>query len=417
MTATFQTMIKIVCAALFAALLTVLVSPAKAAIGTVDVVPAATILVPYFETDLNNGNGPQTSVTLTNTSATAILANVVLWTDLGVPTFSFNIYQPGYTSTVIDLRLLFKGVVPITASDGQDPADTISPQGPWSQDINFPGCSSVLPYATPLPAATLTALRNAHTGQSSTTFGGSCGASAYGDGIARGYITIDTINQCGNHLPSDTGYFVAGGGGIATLQNVMTAQVTYQNKSQNQASAEPAVHVEASPVDPLTDGPGDHTFYGRLVSYSGADNREALFAMSQARYFNTPTLTTEAVVWRDPGAIVSPFACGAALPAPFPLGQREFIGFTEDEEFTVFGQPAFTLATQRVPVNSFFSVVGGHFYFNSASGTGDPAAQGRQQHYLSVRHRNGNLYSGQAGAAQVLNAGLNSSNNFVIGSF
>lgn len=394
-------------------------SPARAVIGTVDVVPAATILVPYFEVDLNNNNGRQTSVQVTNTSATAMLLNVTLWTDIGIPTFRFNIYQPGYTTTPIDLRMLFKGVVPITASDGQDLVDDISPQGPWSQDINFASCNGTLPYATPLPAATLTALRNAHTGQSSTTFGGSCGGVAYGDGIARGYITIDTVNSCQTQLPGDVGYFLAGGAGTATNQNTLTAQVTYLDRSQNQSSAEPAVHIEANGVDPLTNGAGDNTFYGRFVAFSGADNREPLFGMSQARYFNTPGLSTEMTVWRDPGSIVSPFACGASLPGPYPLGQREFVGFDEQEDFTIFSNSsqAFPYASQTKSVSSFFTSAGGHLFLNLVSSGGDPTISFRQQHYLSVRHRSGNSYSGQTAASQIVNASRPSNENYIIASF
>ena len=53
----------------------------------------------------------------------------------------------------INLRdILANGILPRTASDGQDPADTISPQGPFSQDINFASCTGLLPPPT-LPAA------------------------------------------------------------------------------------------------------------------------------------------------------------------------------------------------------------------------------------------------------------------------
>lgn len=415
MSATMHTFLKTLFGACVLAALALSASPARAVVGTVDAVPAATILVPYFEVDLNNNNGRQTSVSISNTSATAMLANVTLWTDLGIPTFSFNAYFPGYTTIPLDLRLMFKGVIPITATDGQDPLDNISPQGPFSQDINFASCSAILPYVTPLPAATVTALRNAHTGLSSTTFGGSCGAVARGDGIARGYITIDTVNQCSSLRPGDAGYFVAGGAGVATLQNTLAGQITYTDRSQNQSSSEPAVHIEASATSPLTDGPGDNTFYGRLTAFSGADNREPVFSVSQARYFNTATLTTQMTVWRDPGSVVSPFACGGTLPAPFPLGMRQFIGFDEQEEFTVQSGTPFPHVTQTAAVNSFFSAIGGHMFLNLVTPTGDAAISGRQQHYLSVRHRSGSAYSGQTSASQVVNASRPSNENFTVG--
>ena len=46
--------------------------------------PAATLLLPYFEVDLDNPAGLTTLFSINNASATAALANVVVWTDLGV---------------------------------------------------------------------------------------------------------------------------------------------------------------------------------------------------------------------------------------------------------------------------------------------------------------------------------------------
>src|SRR5262249_36933879 len=55
--------------------------PARAVIGTIDEVPAGTLLLPYFEVDLNNPNGLTTLLSVNNASATAILAHVILWSD------------------------------------------------------------------------------------------------------------------------------------------------------------------------------------------------------------------------------------------------------------------------------------------------------------------------------------------------
>jgi hypothetical protein len=386
------------------ALLALPLQPVRAAIGTSDVVPAATLLLPYFEVDLNNQNGRQTAIRVTNTSATAILQNVTLWTDLGVPTFNFNVYQPGYTSTDIDLRLIFKGILPITASDGQDPMDTISPQGPLSQDINFASCNGTLPYAGLLPAATITALRNAHTGQGSTLTSGNCAGVAYGDGIARGFVTIDTINSCTALRPTDgAAYF---GVITTTFQNVMTGTVSYVDRSQNLAYAEPLVHIEASAVNPLTDGAGDNTFYGRFVAFSGADNREALMAVSQARYIvgGATSNATDAIVWRDPGVAVLPFACGTT-PAPFPMSQQQIAVFDEVEEpVAVTGSP-FPYVAQRVAASTLTSNIAGFFYSNLTRPVGDPAIAGRQQSYFSVRHTISGAIGGATSATEISNAG------------
>jgi len=89
---------------------------AFAVIGTIDDVPAATLLLPYFEVDLENAAGVNTLFSINNASATAILAHVVLWTDLSVPTFDFNIYLTGYDVQTVSVRDIFHGIVPRTAS-------------------------------------------------------------------------------------------------------------------------------------------------------------------------------------------------------------------------------------------------------------------------------------------------------------
>ena len=145
-------------------LLAVLAAPSFAVIGTVDDVPAATLLLPYFEVDLDNPEGVTTLMSINNASATAVLAHVVLWTDLSVHVLDFNIYLTGYDVQTINLRDIWSnGDLPITASAGQDPGDTISPQGPSSQDINFASCNGMLPYSNPaLDASYLDHLRSAY---------------------------------------------------------------------------------------------------------------------------------------------------------------------------------------------------------------------------------------------------------------
>jgi len=399
-------------------------APTRAAIGTTDTVPAATLLLPYFEVDLGNENGAQTAIRLTNTSATAILIHVVLWTDYGVPTYNFNVYAPGYASPDIDLRLLFKGVPPVSASAGQDPADQITPKGQLSQDINFASCTGQLP-PTAMSGTTLVGLRNAHTGQSSTLLGGNCGGVAHGDNIARGYITFDTVNNCTARVPGDPGYFGNGGTGDATNQNVVMGTALYLNRSQKLAFSEPLVSVEAAPgigdfnflpTDSRTSGAGAYTFYGRNTSYSSADNREPLASTSQGRYLNGGVFNngSDLVVWRDPGVAVTPFACGGA-PAGFPLGQNEILAFDEQEHFsTVTGNP-FPYVTQLVSSAALSPFNFGFFRFNLTLPGGDPAVAGRHQSYISTRYTSGGIYGGSLPAQQINNASNAASTNTLVG--
>ena len=126
--------------------------PAVAAVGALDEVPAATLLVPYFEVDLSpTYDGPVTIFSIGNASATAVLAHVTLWTDRAVPTHAFDIYLTGYDLEFVDLRLLFDGITPVTADAGADPSDVVGPHGAFSQDINFPGDLAAVRRA-PTPA-------------------------------------------------------------------------------------------------------------------------------------------------------------------------------------------------------------------------------------------------------------------------
>ena len=65
-------------------LFTAFAVPASAALCNLDVVPAATLLLPYFEVDLNNPNGLNTLISVNNSSAQAVLAHMTIWSDLSI---------------------------------------------------------------------------------------------------------------------------------------------------------------------------------------------------------------------------------------------------------------------------------------------------------------------------------------------
>lgn len=413
---------RIIASAFFALCAVIAVAPSHAVIGANDNAPAATVLLPYFEIDLANGSGPQTSIRISNTSATAVLANVTLWTDWGIPTKSFNVYLTGYDTSEIDLRLIFKGHLPRTATAGQDPTNVISPQGNLSQDINFASCGGILPYTTLMPAAEVAALRAAHTGASSTTFGGSCGGKNHGDGRARGYVTIDVVNQCTLLNPSSPGYFVAGGQGIATNQNVLVASYTTIDRDNNFSTTEALVHVEASPTDPISSTPGNITFYSRFVGGNASDNREPLGTVWNARYANGGVYTggTHLLVWQDPLQTVTPVACGNTA-APFPLRLGELLAFDEQEEVAVSptadfggsipgaGAGAFELVAQRVVTTPLSPFTFGHMILNFNQFTGQTGTAGgsitaRRQAVVSVQTSSTGRFAISTGAVRLFSA-------------
>ncbi len=328
-----------------AGLLLFTAAPAMAVICTVDAVPAATLLLPYFEVDLNNPNGLTTLFSVNNASATAILVHVVMWSDLSVPVLDFNIYLTGYDVQSVNLRdIIVNGLMPQTASAGQDPTDTISPKGSLSQDINFASCTGVLPPPA-LPSFFTAHLQAALTGQPSAILKGLCAGQAIGDNVARGYLTMDTVNNCSLRFPGDAGYFAAGGSGDATNQDVLWGDWFIVNSAQNFAEGGDLVHIEAAPgvgvsgaipSDPATTTSGRYTFYGRYDAWTAVDNREPLATEFAARYLNGGPFSagTSLLCWRDSKVNQGPFTCPATLglrPPWYPLGQEGIVIFDEQE--------------------------------------------------------------------------------------
>lgn len=322
-------------------------SPPAGIQGVVADQPAASLLLPYFEVDLNNTTpaADTTVVSVTNTSATAVLLHWVIWTDLGVPALEFNTYLTGYDIFRLNLQqLLQTGNMPQTASAGQDPTDTISPKGAFSQDINFASCNGQIPYAA-LPAAQVTGIQEALTGLASVNYANGtnrCGGTIHGDGIARGYITIDTVNNCTVRFPGETGYFAPGGTGDVTNQNVVTGDVFYLNPSQNHAFSVPLVSLIANASDPALSTSGDYTFYGTYDGFDADDNRQPTSTNFINRFvkagspqgLNYVNKGSQAIVWRDSkiSGVTSPlgFPCGTP-PSWYPLSQEAVVAFDEQE--------------------------------------------------------------------------------------
>ncbi len=320
----------VVCLALLG--LVALGGQAFAAICTIDDVPAATLLLPYFEVNLDNPNGQTTLFSVNNASASATLAHVTIWSDWSVPVLDFDIYLTGYDVQTINLRdVLVNGNLPVTASDGQDPADTISPQGLFSQDINFASCNGILPFNTPTLTSDFVAhLQEWLTGNQSHLLG-TCAGEDHGDNVMRGYVTVDVSNACSRDFPTAAGYFVKGGAGIAGDRNILWGDYFYVDAENNFAQGETLVHIEA---DSASFAPGDFTFYGRYVAASSADDREPLSTTFATRYVNGGLFTggTNLVVWRGTGvADFSAVACGDT-PDWWPLGQTQIVIFDEQEQ-------------------------------------------------------------------------------------
>jgi len=329
-------------------------TPAHAVMNALDPVPAATVLFPYFEVDLANPGGATTLLTVANSSASAALVRVTIWSDANLPVFSFPIYLTGYDLASINVRDILNGILPTSATAGGDPSDTISPKGPVSQDINFSSCngnpqdpgSDRLPMAA-LGAGAIADLRAALTGAAvpnGTLIGvaaGQCTGRNYGDNVARGYITMDSVFACYRLTPAN-GATYFGNGGIADTRNILWGEYTVVDPANNLAYGDLATMIEAVNVAPVA---GTYTFYGRFVGADGSDKREGL---ATSWLVQGERDSTQMQYWRDTRIALNPaavgFSCGTS-PAPQPMG-RQFAGaFNFDSTpdnapvATIFGTP------------------------------------------------------------------------------
>ncbi|HEX5759175.1 MAG TPA: hypothetical protein VF121_08275, partial [Thermoanaerobaculia bacterium] len=220
----------------------------------------------------------------------------------------------------------------------------------------------------------VTNLRAAHTGQNAAAYGGCLGFD-FGDNIARGYITVDSVTQCNLLFPSSPGYFSTG---IADNRNILWGDYFYVFSEEDFAQGETLVHVESCPTPSVSTPPtedcpfvtGEYTFYGRYAAVAGQDQREPLATTFASRYLNGGAFTggTDLIVWRDaktiPTGANGPYNCALQGPAWFPLNQADVVAFDEQENpedlcFTgdivsppIGGaQTCFPLEAQRVSLN------------------------------------------------------------------
>ena len=331
--------------ALLVAAVLALAAPVDAEIGVLDQKPAATLLLPYFEVDLNSPIGITTLLSINNAAATSALAHVTLWTDYSYPTLVFPVFLTGFDVQTINLRDVFNGILPITGPSVH-PAGTLS-----SSNTTFPSCAGLLPSTNPALSATFRqTLATAHTGQPVVALGNACAGADLGGGIARGYVTIDNVQACSVQAPGSAGYFVDGGVGVASNLNRLWGDYFIVDEANNFAFGETLVHVEANNdlkasqiplLDPDTGATATtvpnatgYTFYGRY-SADGRDNREPLGTVWGARYLNGGQFTggTELIVWRDSTAndVTPTVGWCAGGPSWHPLSQAQVVAFDEQE--------------------------------------------------------------------------------------
>jgi hypothetical protein len=280
--------------------------------------PAATLLLPYFEVDFN---APQavartTLFTVVNTTQQPQIARVVLWTDWAYPVLDFNLFLTGYDVQAINLYDIL-GPRGIIASPGGTSSST--PEGARSLpnaggNPNFSPNAMIdcarLPGA--IPAFILVDMRNALS--NGTVF--SCETkvgSTHRNAV--GYATIDLVSTCGVALPVDAGYY-----NQQLYDNVLTGDYQWIDPNAttgNYAGGNPLVHIRAVPeggkAGVIAETNLPYTFYDRYTPGNARqiDRRQPLPSAFSSRYIQggAGAFNTELRIWRE-GVIGGNPGCG-----------------------------------------------------------------------------------------------------------
>src|ERR1043166_2220955 len=211
--------------------------------------PAATLLLPYFEVDVNapRVSAVQTLFTIQNVSSMPQIANVTLWTDWGYPAFNFPVFLTGYDVQPINLYDLFAlGALPATSSKTPVPINPTTGSQPAGNNANpnfFPAataaCAALPSSLDPLVARDLRLVFTAG-------FGAGCAPQVGGvHANAVGYATIAVVAHCAAKSAGSSDYFTT----LLLYDNVLTGdyQIIVPRDTKSYAQGGTLVPIRAIP--------------------------------------------------------------------------------------------------------------------------------------------------------------------------
>jgi len=336
--------------------------------------PAATLLLPYFEVAPALGGSETTLFSITNVSANPQIARVTLWTDYGYPVLTFNRFISGYGVMPISLSdVLVRGVIAPDAYVDPVVNPTLGSQPSAANPaINASGCAT---GPQNVPSSLLSIAQNVFT---SGRDPGACGNAVVGLTHTNmiGYATIDVVANCAARSPLDLSYFSRD----LLFDNVLTGD--YQQYSQGRFTGNSLVHIRAVPEGGT---PGSmptslpYTFYDRLTKglpTRAIDRRQPLPSLFAARALQGDGFDSNFRIWREPttgnDAQCTDYAANG-------FHRDDVIRFDEHQNATVTGggpineplPPPMLAVTSRVPIRSgllppksLTPDVGGWLYFN-----------------------------------------------------
>jgi hypothetical protein len=272
----------------------------------VSYLPAATLLLPYFEVDPDDIGGETTIFTVTNVGAFPQIARVTLWTDYAIPVLSFNIYLTGYDVQGINLRdVIVRGVV--APDDGTGTA--VSPRGSLSKPSNTKiDVRDCIQLPGQLPTEVVERVLGALTLGVFPAVGSdpACNRTGLVHENAIGYATIDVVAACTDAMPGDAAYFAQD----IRYDNVLIGDYQQINPTENFAQGGTLVHIRAVPEGGTQATRADdanlhtnlpRTFYGRFTKNGISDARQPLPTQFGGRWISGgPTaFQTTFKIWRE----------------------------------------------------------------------------------------------------------------------
>ena len=342
--------------------------------------PAATLLLPFFEVDLEDPPGTTTLFTITNVTNVDQIARVTLWTDRAFPVIDFNIYLTGYDVQAINLYdVIFRGVIAPEHGTGT----AITSRGDYSdrnQTINLTNCDR-LPGV--LDNSYVQRMQLAFTEGRVPALQGmpACDSIGGEHEKATGYATIDVNRTCGVSLPTDPAYWTSEIG----YTNALAGDYMQVERGSRLAEGGPLVHIRAVPEGGGSPPTFPRTFYSRYQAPATPklDARQPLPSVYAARWIDggPGQFQTSMKIWRE-GTTRADATC-AEYAAASPRKIVEIVNFDEAENAIanvpdprITGELPYTLpsasitSVQDPELFPLFhsSVVAGWMYFN----LGDP---------------------------------------------
>ncbi|HNX50849.1 MAG TPA: hypothetical protein PLS53_01475 [Thermoanaerobaculaceae bacterium] len=298
---------------------------------TLDVAPAATLLVPYVSVEMKgempDPSGASTILRVTNTAAEAALIQLTIWSADGVPALALTEVLSGYDMWTLNFRDVLSGQWSAFDTSRDDKAwpnkdyqyPLIRKTFEWGPDGRsgfLAPAPFMVPYPTGLPLPQKTTV----------TPGGGCGM-PYGDaaGLAAApalvqalqaplvarthtgcddwtyvfhpdgwlsklgpdplffYATVDVVKACTSDDPADPGYL----DGTLADRNVLIGDVLYLGGAKGTLEPIAAVHIQARLAEE-----GAANARGLYEATTGVeDRREPLPAAFAIRYANQTTAT------------------------------------------------------------------------------------------------------------------------------